>query len=422
MTLAASTRPKPSRSAILMHLAFDAFPFQGVLEAKMSKTLAAGFDLYRWSPGLVARPTAASDRPTVQCEGRTFAGLWPKGNSSDSASGPKAVVDLLDQLKAKTLSVYVVDWPKTSAESKFQLEDIDQNKAVFVGSGFAYGRSASATDGPLAVCFGDGRWVLATLWGACSAADVAVLRLLNTGPVPNALPLSKSTELPQQGSWVVVCGASQFGMLPVGVTGLVSQPRQAFRGLAEEVGCHFIQLALPTLPGMSGSPVVNADGEVIAMVAKKFEEHGLALPCQRVAAVARCLEEGRAWRPPLLGIELAAGRSLTAPSVVVQAVKARGPGDLAGLQVGDVILAVEGVPISSILDVREALLSLGDSGAAVSHAGGSEADPSPMGRVTVALELRRGAGGLTTLRVVVDAPRAAPGPTDVAQGLRLGPK
>ncbi|CAE7861083.1 ALP1 [Symbiodinium necroappetens] len=41
----------------------------------------------------------------------------------------------------------------------------------------------------------------------------------------------------------------------------------------------------------SGSPVFDADGKVIAMVAKKFEEHGLAIPAERLRIVIQCLEE-----------------------------------------------------------------------------------------------------------------------------------
>eukprot|EP00439_Symbiodinium_sp_Y106_P049649 s1915_g6.t1 len=62
------------------------------------------------------------------------------------------------------------------------------------------------------------------------------------------------------------------------------------RDFCVDPATRFVQLALPTLPGMSGSPVFDADGKVIAMVAKKFEEHGLAIPAERVRIVIQCLE------------------------------------------------------------------------------------------------------------------------------------
>eukprot|EP00435_Cladocopium_sp_Y103_P007928 s527_g2.t1 len=244
------------------------------------------------------------------------------------------------------------------------------------------------------VRFSDGRWANAQLRGSCTATDVAVLKL------DEALsPLTFSRSLPKQGERVVVCGMTQHGQEVVGLSGLVSQPRQRFRGLPDDPTTHFVQLALPTLPGMSGSPVVNSEGKVCAMVAKKFEEHGLALPVERVLPVAECLEAGYPWRLPLLGMEVQAGGTLTNPSVVVKAFPSASAAAKAGVEVGDEILEINGTKMATLLEMREALLSLGDP----------RATPSKTCRVR--LRLRRQS---RTLDVAFDAPRAPSGPQDVS--------
>ncbi|CAL1151591.1 unnamed protein product [Cladocopium goreaui] len=257
------------------------------------------------------------------------------------------------------------------------------------------GTNRCATARRLVVRFGDGRWANAELRGSSTVTDVAVLKL-DVQVEPEASPLTFSRSLPKQGERVVVCGMTQHGQEVVGLSGLVSQPRQRFRGLPEEPSMHFVQLALPTLPGMSGSPVLNSEGKVCAMVAKKFEEHGLALPVERVLPVAECLEAGYPWRLPLLGMEVKAGGTLLNPSVLVKAFASASAAAKSGVEVGDEILEINGTKVATLLEMREALLAMGD------------------GRVSscrVKLRLRRQS---RTVDVAFDAPRAPSGPQDVS--------
>lgn len=297
---------------------------------------------------------------------------------------------------------------------------------TFLGSGFVYGSGDFVatcahlfenrfTEPLFAVRFGEGGWRLAELWGASAAADVAVLRLIEGGEGSataagrRRLRLSSATPLPRQGEWVAVCGSTQHGCDTVGVVGVVTQPRQAFHGLAEEAGVHFVQVAVPTLPGMSGSPVVGASGEVVGMLAKKFEEHGLALPAAHVATVAHCLQDGGCWRPPVLGLELAIGGTVQQPRVAVRAVHVGCAAEAAGVCRGDEILTVEGTNVRSVVDVREALLKLGGQCGGVGDVGGAA------NRVRVRLGLRR---GQQHLEVIVDAPAAPPSPLLPARARR----
>ncbi len=110
--------------------------------------------------------------------------------------------------------------------------------------------------------------------------------------------------------------------------------------------------------------VINLKGEVVAMMAKKFEEHGLALPAGRVAAITAGLQEHQAWRPPVLGIDLEPAGSLARPAVAVRHVFADGAGAAAGVLAGDCLLAINGEHMQSVLEARAALGGLGGQGAA----------------------------------------------------------
>ncbi|CAE7667876.1 mucD, partial [Symbiodinium sp. CCMP2456] len=276
------------------------------------------------------------------------------------------------------------------------LEDLQPKDLVFVGSAFLCGERSLATcahlfegrwpavrSRGLVLRFGEGLWMTARLQGAAKSVDVAVLRLHAGGGESPVGPLVFSERLPRQGERVAVCGMTQFGTEVIGLSGLVSQPRMRQKGSwcsgitpAQHAGgfrnpwlrmkgpqdpaTRFVQLALPTLPGMSGSPVFDADGKVIAMVAKKFEEHGLAIPADRVRIVIQCLEAGHGWLPPLLGLEVQESGTLLDPTVVVKAVRGRGA-IAAGVQVGDEILAIGQTPVVDLLSMREGLSALGDS-------------------------------------------------------------
>jgi len=305
-----------------------------------------------------------------------------KGTTRTEAVGqlgpPSSLTTMFSELRPSCASVFAMA-PEVAASivagahtgDANVLDQLRQEDVRFIGSGFSYGSEgflvtcahlfeSHFAERFFAVRFGDGAWCLAELQGASFAADVAVLRLLGQRRAcGRVLFLSRDQILPQQGDWVAVCGCTQHGTETVGVAGVVSQPRQALHGLAVDAPVHFVQVALPTLPGMSGSPVVSSDGKVVGMLEKKFEEHGLALPAAWVAAVAHHLESGRAWCPPVLGLVLAPGGSPREPRVVIRSVARGGAAEIAGLQAGDELLAVEGMQVATMIDVQEALLALG---------------------------------------------------------------
>lgn len=76
-------------------------------------------------------------------------------------------------------------------------------------------------------------------------------------------PLPISSDTPEQGSPVVVIGS------PLGLEGTVTD------GLVSRVDPNFIQMSAPISPGNSGSPVLNAEGEVVGIATIKIAGGGV---------------------------------------------------------------------------------------------------------------------------------------------------
>eukprot|EP00922_Rhytidocystis_sp_ex-Travisia-forbesii_P009094 GHVS01013279.1.p1 GENE.GHVS01013279.1~~GHVS01013279.1.p1 ORF type:complete len:247 (-),score=64.85 GHVS01013279.1:962-1702(-) len=136
----------------------------------------------------------------------------------------------------------------------------------FLGSGYAYTEDHVVTaahlfndvapNARLTLLTDDRQLVQAELVGRHTETDVAVVRVNGLPRLP-PMELSESPQPPRQGHVVVTYGATEHGDEPVGVVGTVSQPRQTFSSLSAEQPVRYIQLALITVAGMSGSPVCD---------------------------------------------------------------------------------------------------------------------------------------------------------------------
>ena len=119
----------------------------------------------------------------------------------------------------------------------------------------------------------------------------------------------------------------------------------------------------PVVPGYSGGPLEDARNRVLGMVTagsiSNFHR-GFAIPIKQALQLARRIESGRpnaivhVGPTAFLGVGL---KTAQGGARIVQIVAGK-PADTAGLVVGDVITALNGVAIASSLDVRREVLSL----------------------------------------------------------------
>ena len=218
----------------------------------------------------------------------------------------------------------------------------------------------------------DGRTYSARLVGADPETDIALLDI--DAQDLTAVPLGDSDRL-AVGDVVIAIG-NPFGLGQTVTSGIVSALGRG--GLGLEGYEDFIQTDASINPGNSGGALVNSKGELIGVNTAILGPTGgnigigFAVPVNMARAVMAQLIEHGEVRRGRLGVSL---QDLTPALADAMALELRGgaviaevePGSAAadaGLQPGDVIVAVDGQPILDAGDLRN-LIGVMPAGAAV---------------------------------------------------------
>ncbi len=219
----------------------------------------------------------------------------------------------------------------------------------------------------------------AEIVGLDIGTDVAVLKISAGEDLPY-LPLGDS-DASRVGEWVMALGAP-FGLTNTVSAGIISAKGRAQLQLTANFYQDFIQTDAAINPGNSGGPLVNLNGEVIGMntaivsngLQQQFSGVGFASPMKLVGKVAeQLITHGRVirgWVGVTIGPltdDLAEGFGLADMdldgAVVLQEVNPGEPADQAGLQAGDIVLAMDGTKLDGNQDFlqRIAIVPPGDT-------------------------------------------------------------
>ena len=162
-----------------------------------------------------------------------------------------------------------------------------------IGSGFRVadspwivtaGHLAGASRGTLWVVWQDQRWP-ARLVHTDAQNDLAILELPPGAPMPG-LPLRADSEAPPPGEWIIVLGRP-FGSRITATVGIVSATPGTISATPELMERLLINAAVN--PGNSGGPVVNLQGQIVAVASALLPAgQGLAFAIP-VASVTRLL-------------------------------------------------------------------------------------------------------------------------------------
>ncbi|MCL2594468.1 MAG: trypsin-like peptidase domain-containing protein [Promicromonosporaceae bacterium] len=223
-----------------------------------------------------------------------------------------------------------------------------------------------AFDDMVLVTLSDGRLYEALIVGLDPTTDLAVVRLHN--PPSDLVPVSlgDSSEV-QVGDPILTVG-NPLGLANTATTGIVSAINRPVITEGDTGGAavftNAIQIDAAINPGNSGGPLFDATGRVIGINSSIMTMSnglfggsagsiglGFAIPVNLARNISAQLIENGEAQHAFLGVNIQDGQAtadgVTRRGAEVSSVSAGLPADLAGVRVGDVVIAFDGQPINS---------------------------------------------------------------------------
>lgn len=197
------------------------------------------------------------------------------------------------------------------------------------------------------VLFSDGTTMSGEVLGTDEANDIAVVQVAET----EGLTVARLADEPARVGQLAVAVGSPFGLEQTVTSGVVSAVNRPVQGATNDV-VGMLQTDAPINPGNSGGALANRQGEVIGINSMIFSESGenngigFAIPIDRAKEIADALVGGGTVDRGFLGVSSTTPSSGEAGAEIAQ-VSPGSAADDAGLQVGDVIVAVDGEPIKA---------------------------------------------------------------------------
>ncbi len=241
--------------------------------------------------------------------------------------------------------------------------------AASLGSGFVIANNSGVSylvtnnhvvtgSNDLHVAMPDGDEFTATLVGTDTLDDVAVVSV-PSGSLPVAT--FGDSSLLQVGQPVIAIG-SPLGNASSVTAGVISALHRTISASGEnstssETLEDVLQTDASINPGNSGGPLVDVQGRVVGVnvaIAGNSTNIGYSIPANVARQVAGALIAHQQVQHPFLGIgyydaidAIEAGVGFNGPGVYVHAVSAGTPAAAAGFQKGDILVAIDGVPIDN---------------------------------------------------------------------------
>jgi S1-C subfamily serine protease len=280
----------------------------------------------------------------------------------------QSIPDLFNKLKDSVVKI-----SPTSKESNASLQ----------GSGFVYDKNGHIVTNShvvgkassVVVTFNDGNQYNALVKGKDPTSDIAVLKISGNHTQPLIPVIFDNSSEIMVGERVIAIG-NPYGFTNTLTGGFISQTGRLILESGSEAPYpqpNMIQTDALINPGNSGGPLVNLEGNVIGMNTATFNSQlggatglGFAVPSNTLVREIPVIIENASYPHPWLGIS---AKSLTSEvnqilgldpffkGVLVGALVTDGPAEEAGVQgkngsyFGDIITALDGVPISNVHDL-----------------------------------------------------------------------
>jgi len=217
-------------------------------------------------------------------------------------------------------------------------------------------------DEEIRVTLADGRAVAAQLAGRDPSTDLAVLKC----PEASASPAEMSdATVAKPGALALVVGRTRASgpVAALGVISLVAPERKTWTGAAL---APYIRLDVSLQPTAVGGAVVDTTGRLIGLATPRFARFGaIAVPAATMNRVADIiLRKGRVPRG-YLGVGLQPVRLPEAlrqslqrtekTAAIILEVEPESPAHQAGIVIGDILLSLEGQPVTHLENVQSHL-------------------------------------------------------------------
>jgi S1-C subfamily serine protease len=152
---------------------------------------------------------------------------------------------------------------------------------------------------------------------------------------------------------------------PTATTGIITSVNSTLRGWRGTHMENIIATDAKLNPGFSGGPLADVDGKIIGINTAYVWQRGIAIPINKVKAIADRLMTGKAIKRAYLGIvantvaipqELAEQTGIEQESgVMIFSVEQGAPARKAGLMMGDVIIKFNGKSVTNFYDLPRLL-------------------------------------------------------------------
>lgn len=224
----------------------------------------------------------------------------------------------------------------------------------------------------LEVTLNDNRSFNATVIGTDPSTDLALVKI--DADSLHVIPIGDSENL-KVGEWVLAVG-NPFGFTSTVTTGIVSAKGRNISSITRSGSTgieSYIQTDAAVNPGNSGGALVNLAGELVGINTAIYSQTGnfagysFAVPTSIVKKVVTDIKQYGTVQRAFLGVmfseltpQLAKEKNITATNsgLYVGEVQERSAAMEAGLQEGDVIVAIDGHPTTSTGQLQEAMAQL----------------------------------------------------------------
>jgi len=293
----------------------------------------------------------------------------PAGTATSSTGGSASLDPLVNVINSITPSVVEITTEQMVTTSYGfwggqQIVSGAGSGVIFTADGYII-TNAHVVEGAqqITVKLNDGTTYNATLVGADSQSDIAVIKIDATGLTPAVLGDSDTIAIGETA--IAVGNPSNLGV--TSTDGIISALNRSVT--VEGNTMNLIQTSAAISPGNSGGGLFNSRGELIGIVnAKNADENaeglGFAIPINTVKSVAQDLiENGYVTGRPALGItvvsitdaQTAMQYGVSTLGAYVQSVSEGSGAANAGMKVGDRIVSVGTKTVTTATDVTNAL-------------------------------------------------------------------